>query len=119
MLADEELWRGPKGGQVISADFDYLKTRLSVRSAVWPQNVDARKDLSSLMISSQQEELSGGGLAKILGAKSVTAVCLTAYSPGMLERPRGVAERLFLNTIEAGVGLSGSAIARSLRGRIN
>ncbi|NLK25120.1 MAG: ribose-phosphate diphosphokinase [Euryarchaeota archaeon] len=128
VLAPDEgaLERAKEVARVIGADFDYLeKTRLSgevVRMA--PKNVDA-KDKISLIVD---DIISTGGTIeaaanqlKILGAKSVTAVCTHGlFTRNALERLRGCCGAVYSsNTIENEVSVISVApqIARSLRGQ--
>jgi ribose-phosphate pyrophosphokinase len=125
VLAPDEgaLQRAQEVARVIGADFDYLeKTRLSgevVRMA--PKNVDA-KDRNALIVD---DIISTGGTIeaaanqlKILGAKSVTAVCTHGlFTKNALDRLRKCCNAVYsTNTIENEVSVISVApqIARAL-----
>lgn len=126
VLAPDEgaLQRASEVARVIGAEFDYLeKTRLSgevVRMA--PKNVDA-KDKNALIVD---DIISTGGTIeaaanqlKILGAKSVTAVCTHGlFAKGALDRLRKCCNAVYsTNTIENEVSVISVApqIAKALR----
>ena len=118
------LQRAGEVARVIGAEFDHLeKTRLSgevVRMA--PKNMDA-KDKNALIVD---DIISTGGTIeaaanqlKILGAKSVTAVCTHGlFAKGALDRLRKCCNAVFsTNTIENEVSVISvaSQIAKALR----
>jgi ribose-phosphate pyrophosphokinase len=126
VLAPDEgaLQRANEVARVIGADCDNLeKTRLSgevVRMA--PKNIDA-KDRNALIVD---DIISTGGTIeaaanqlKILGAKSVTAVCTHGlFAKGALDRLRKCCNAVYsTNTIENEVSVISVApqIARALR----
>ncbi len=126
VLAPDEgaLQRATEVAKVIGSDVDFLeKTRLSgevVRMA--PKNVDA-KDKNALIVD---DIISTGGTIeaaanqlKILGAKSVTAVCTHGlFAKGALDRLRKCCNAVYsTNTIENEVAVISVApqIAKALR----
>jgi ribose-phosphate pyrophosphokinase len=128
VLAPDEgaLQRASEVARVIGAEVDHLeKTRLSgevVRMA--PKNVDA-KDKNALIVD---DIISTGGTIeaaanqlKILGAKSVTAVCTHGlFAKGALDRLRKCCNAVYsTNTIENEVSVISVApqIARALKGK--
>jgi ribose-phosphate pyrophosphokinase len=126
VLAPDEgaLQRASEVARVIGAEFDYLeKTRLSgeiVRMA--PKNVDA-KDKNALIVD---DIISTGGTIeaaanqlKILGAKSVTAVCTHGlFTKNALDRLRKCCNAVYAtNTLESEVSVISVApqIAKAIR----
>ncbi|MBI0582651.1 MAG: ribose-phosphate diphosphokinase [Methanomassiliicoccus sp.] len=126
VLAPDEgaLQRASEVARAIGVEWDYLeKTRLSgevVRMA--PKNVDA-KDKNALIVD---DIISTGGTIeaaanqlKILGAKSVTAVCTHGlFAKGALDRLRKCCNAVYsTNTIENEVSVISVApqIAKALR----